>query len=148
MDEGTEADRMTVTMLALLGPAASAATLRVEIDGLRNDVGVIQLALFQTEEGYPRHTERAARTATVTANATGVGAVFDDLPAGTWALAVLHDENANGRLDTNLLGVPLEGIGASRDATRRMGEPRFEDARFELRTAEDVTVEVQLRYYL
>ena len=139
---------MTAVGLALFAHTATAATLHVEIDGLRNDEGVVQLALFRTADGYPRRSERAARTATIRADATGVQVTFEDLPPGTWALAVLHDENVNGRLDTNLLGVPLEGIGASREATRRMGEPRFEHARFELRADEEIALEIELRYYL
>jgi uncharacterized protein (DUF2141 family) len=134
-------------MTPFLLQSAVAATLTVDVRGLRNDRGEVGFALFRTAEGYPQETVRAVRTATVAAaKRTGVLVVFSDLAPGPWALAVLHDENANGRLDTNLLGVPVEGIGASSDATRRLGEPRFEDARFEL-GAEDVKVEVVLRYY-
>jgi uncharacterized protein (DUF2141 family) len=50
-------------------------------------------------------------------------------------------------LDTTLLGVPKEGIGASREATRRLGEPRFEDARFVM-DADDLHLRVSLRYWL
>lgn len=139
---------MTSLLLALIAPGSSAATLRIEVDGIRNDEGVVQLALFRTADGFPRHSERAARTASIVASVTGVHVTFEDLAPGSWALAVLHDRNANGRLDTNLLGVPLEGIGASRDATRRLGEPRFDDARFELKAEEEVALAIVLRYYL
>jgi uncharacterized protein (DUF2141 family) len=139
---------MIALVLALLASGSAAATLRIEVDGIRNDEGVVQLALFRTADGYPRRSERAARTASIAASVAGVHVTFEDLPPGSWALAVLHDENANGRLDTNLVGVPLEGIGASREATRRLGEPRFDDARFELKEDEDVALAIVLRYYL
>ncbi len=50
---------------------------------------------------------------------------------GVYALAVIHDENANGRLD-KFMGVPREGFGFSRNPRIRMGPPRFDEVRFEL----------------
>jgi uncharacterized protein (DUF2141 family) len=135
-----------IGLLFLVAAGAERPTLWIEVEGLRNERGVVQLALFRTAEGYPQRVERAARTRTVSpADARRVS--FDDLEPGVWALAVLHDENANGRLDTNLFGIPAEGIGASREATRRMGEPRFDDASFVL-DDDDLTIDVTLRYWL
>ena len=55
---------------------------------------------------------------------------FLDIPPGTYALAVIHDENMDGELRTNWLGVPKEGYGFSNDATASMGAPSFEAASF------------------
>jgi len=55
---------------------------------------------------------------------------FLDIPPGTYALAVIHDENMDGKLGTNLLGVPTEGYGFSSGATASMSAPSFEAARF------------------
>jgi uncharacterized protein (DUF2141 family) len=55
---------------------------------------------------------------------------FEDIPTGTYALAVIHDENMNGKLDTNLLGVPKEGYGFSNDVKAVRGAPTFSDASF------------------
>jgi uncharacterized protein (DUF2141 family) len=127
--------------------AGDPTTLTIEIEGLRNRVGVVQVALFRTADGYPQHVELAAHTRTVPIELPTTVMTFDDLEPGTWALAVLHDENVNGRLDTTLLGVPKEGIGASREATRRLGEPRFDDARFEV-GASDLHLRVAMKYWL
>jgi len=54
------------------------------------------------------------------------------LPQGTYALAIFHDEDDDGELDKNWLGIPKEPIGFSNDAKGRMGPPRFEDAAFSL----------------
>jgi uncharacterized protein (DUF2141 family) len=53
------------------------------------------------------------------------------LPRGDYALAVIHDENGNGKLDT-FAGIPREGYGFSRNAPVRFGPPRFAAARFTL----------------
>lgn len=55
---------------------------------------------------------------------------FEDIPPGTYALAVVHDENMNGKLDTNLLGIPKEGYGFSNDAKALLGAPTFSAASF------------------
>ena len=138
---------MIVLWAIALARSDHGATLVVDIEGLRNRTGVLQVALFRTADGYPQHADLAARTRTVPITLPITVVTFDGLEPGTWALSVLHDENANGRLDTTVLGVPKEGIGASRDATRRLGEPRFEEARFEV-GADDLRLQVSLRYWL
>jgi len=55
---------------------------------------------------------------------------FLDIPPGTYALAVIHDEDMNGMLDTNWLGVPTEGFGFSNDAKGTVGAPSFSAASF------------------
>jgi len=55
---------------------------------------------------------------------------FEDIPPGTYALAVIHDENMNGKLDTNWLGIPKEGYGFSNDVKALLGAPSFSAASF------------------
>jgi uncharacterized protein (DUF2141 family) len=56
---------------------------------------------------------------------------FEDIPPGTYALAVFHDENMNGKLDTNWLGIPTEGYGFSNDVKALLGAPPFSAASFQ-----------------
>lgn len=55
---------------------------------------------------------------------------FEDIPSGTKALAVIHDENMNGKLDVNPIGMPIEGYGFSNDAKAFLGAPPFRAAGF------------------
>jgi len=55
---------------------------------------------------------------------------FEDIPPGKYAMAVIHDENMNGKLDTNWMGVPTEDCGFSNNATGVLGAPPFSAARF------------------
>ncbi len=71
---------------------------------------------------------------------------FADLPSGDYALAVIHDENANGRLDT-MLGIPREGVGFSRNPPIRTGRPSFAQARFRLAGGE-AAERVRIKYFL
>ena len=55
---------------------------------------------------------------------------FSGIALGTYAVSVFHDENSNGKLDTNFMGIPREGVGASNDAKGHLGPPKFDAAAF------------------
>jgi len=59
--------------------------------------------------------------------------VFKKVPAGTYGLSAFHDQNNNGKLDTNLLGMPTEDYCASNNARGVLGPPSFSDAKFDYR---------------
>jgi uncharacterized protein (DUF2141 family) len=71
--------------------------------------------------------------------------VWADLAPGVYAVAVLHDENGNGKMDTNILGIPKEGHGASNNPAPKRRPPTFEEAQFTLAGPQQ-TVEVKLEY--
>ena len=71
--------------------------------------------------------------------------VFRDLPPGVYAVSVRHDENLNGKLDTNFLGIPKEGYGASNNPSKKLREPTFDEGRIELKDAEQA-IEIKLIY--
>jgi len=72
--------------------------------------------------------------------------VFEDLPFGEYAVSLMHDENRNGKIDTNFLGIPKEGYGASNDAKAVLGPPKYADARF-LLDKPDMTMEIKVKYF-
>ena len=75
-------------------------------------------------------------------------AVTFELEAGTWAFSVIHDEDHDGQLDTNFIGMPTEGVGAStKPGTSRLGPPRFTDATATIGTA-GKTLRIELAYLL
>ena len=73
-------------------------------------------------------------------------AVFEDLPQGSYGVAVIHDENRNGKLDFNEMGMPVEGYGHSNNPERRMGPPKFDETKFAV-SSPSTTVEIQLIYW-
>lgn len=118
----------------------------VEARDFRSTNGRVRCFLFASADGYP--TRVAAALASASAR-VGEGrtarCVFDDIPAGTYALALHHDEDADGRMDTGLFGIPTEGTGASNDARAAFGPPSFESARFTHASA-DSTLRVRMAY--
>lgn len=71
---------------------------------------------------------------------------FPALPRGDYAIAVIHDENGNARLDT-LAGIPREGFGFSRNPPIMFGPPRFTAARFTLGGDAEMQ-QIRMRYLL
>ena len=70
---------------------------------------------------------------------------LEGLPRGAYAVAVIHDENGNNRLDT-ALGIPREGYGFSNDAAVRFGPPKFAAARFDLTATDANRQQIRMRY--
>lgn len=125
-------------------PAGSGA-ITVRITGLRSTNGNLSAALFNAKKGFPGKYERAIRKAQIPAAGSEHLVVFGDIPYGTYAVAVQHDENANGKLDANFLGMPKEGVGTSNNPKSKFGPPSFDDASFVLdKKAMELTI--HLRY--
>lgn len=119
--------------------------LTVRIDGVRETVGQLMVFLFANEEDYPTKRERAFKTKKVPASSSSLCVDIDDVPAGTYGIAVYHDENSNDKMDRSWYGMPKEGYGASNDATGTFGPPKFKDAKFEFKSSHD-TVNIIIHY--
>jgi uncharacterized protein (DUF2141 family) len=118
----------TAILALICGAAcASAADITVRIDHVTNNDGQIMVALYDNTADYMK---RPVRKAAVAAATGGVTVVFKDLAPGNYGLTVFHDANANGRLDTNAMGIPVESIGFSNDAQGVMGPPAFDAVKF------------------
>lgn len=67
-----------------------------------------------------------------------------NLPKGTYAVAVFLDTNGNGKLDTNLFGVPTELYGFSRNPKIMFSAPNFEDVKVDFSaTSAPVIIKMQ-----
>jgi uncharacterized protein (DUF2141 family) len=105
--------------------------IHVRVLDIRNSTGTVACALFESAEGFPVEFMRSATNIIVIkVRHTQAHCDFEDIPLGTYALGVIHDENMNGKLDVNALGMPKEGYGFSNDAKARFGAPSFDAASF------------------
>lgn len=129
---------------ALLLPAtAFAGSLSITVAGVRNAAGSVRAAVYD-EASFLDDVKRIAG-ATAPATAGEVTLVVPELPAGRYAVAVFHDENANGRLEKSFLGAPTEGFGVSNDARGSFGPPGFSAAAFTIGGA-DSSIRIRLNY--
>jgi len=138
--------RFLLVALALLLSAghARAARIVVTIDGIRSAKGDIFVALFNQATGFPDGDFSIAH-AKEKASAGAVTVTFENVVPGTYAVGAYHDENGNGRLDTNLIGYPIEGYALSNGIRAVIARPRFVDASFALRE-ESKQVTLHIKY--
>jgi uncharacterized protein (DUF2141 family) len=136
-------------LLGLARPALAGgdSSVKVEIRNFRSDKGKALIALYASPKGFPDKTSHAVRRLEVPIVKRTARAVFPKLPPGTYAVAVLHDEDGNRTMKTGLFGIPKEGYGVSRDARGTFGPPSFSDARFALRAAKVVTARIAMVYH-
>ncbi len=103
----------------------------MKILNIRNSTGTVACALFESPVGFPTEfLSSATNVMVIKIRKTQARCDFEDIPPGTYAMAVIHDENMNGKLDTNWMGLPTEGYGFSNDAKAVVGAPAFAAASF------------------
>jgi uncharacterized protein (DUF2141 family) len=132
-------------------PAGNASAkngkVSISITGLRSSEGVIRACMTTNEDIFPRCRKDPESHQTVVPAAETVQLRFSNVKPGRYAIAVLHDENNNGKADRALGMMPKEGFGFSRDAKVRMGPPKFSDAVFDYGGGDKQLV-IKMRYLL
>jgi uncharacterized protein (DUF2141 family) len=132
-----------VAVPLLVANAVPPAPIEVAVSGVRSANGMVRVVACpqsQFLKDCPWSASAPARPGTVTVL---LGAV----PPGRYAVQAFHDENGDGRLNTNWLGIPREGVGFSNDAMAHLTIPRFAKAAFDHGTAAQ-KVPVTIRYFL
>jgi uncharacterized protein (DUF2141 family) len=120
-------------------------TLTVYIDGLRNSAGNIDLLIFDQPQGWPDEIPYSIRKFEVPAVEGSMVVKVPDLPAGEYAVIVVHDENLNRRIDKDWRGVPIEQWGMSNNPRVYMTTPAYHRAKFKL--PGDMEVHVPMKLY-
>lgn len=141
------ARRIAATLLLavpLIG-ATPLAALDVAVENMRSARGLIRVCLTADPDNFPNCIDdRDAVKRTIPAGQHALH--FGALPRGDYAVAVIHDENGNAKLDT-FMGIPKEGFGFSRNPPIRFGPPRFTAARFRIDSDAEAQ-QIQMRYML
>ncbi len=123
------------------------AAIQLIASGARTTKGSVLFSVFKEGKGYPDKPEMAYVKGRAAINKEGI-AVFeiDSLPAGSYAVALLHDENGDNRMNFSGLGLPKEGYGFSNNVMGLFGPPALSKASVSLRAGERKIVRITLRY--
>jgi uncharacterized protein (DUF2141 family) len=137
-------------LAGLMSGACEAADLKVSVEGLRSNSGQVLICVFSAESSDPSLFPDCAKGRPVkSAKAPIAGGkvimTFNGLKDGVYAVAIIHDENGNGELDTNLLGIPTEGVGVSTNP-RLFGKPKFADGKFNI--SGNTAISIETKYIL
>lgn len=117
-------------LLAIFGTsAASAGELTITVTDIRAATGTIQVSVANSEAAWNNQAKPIAGKKVAVTDKQVV--LHFTLPAGTYAVQVMHDENGNDKLDTNFVGMPIEGYGFSNNPTG-LRKAHYDEARFEV----------------
>jgi uncharacterized protein (DUF2141 family) len=136
---------LPVAGLLLSGAAPEGARISVAFDGLRSAKGRMLVCVTRHPDHFPdcsKDPDKRHFSIASVAGPTDLG----PLPPGDYAIAVIHDENANGKMDF-FMAIPREGVGFSRNPALRFGPPAFKSAVFPVAGA-PVTQTISLKYFL
>jgi uncharacterized protein (DUF2141 family) len=119
-------------------PAATSQTaqLTIHIERLSPRGGILRLGLYDAAH-YPDDNSTPVASADVPADSRIVTVTLKNLPPGRYALESFQDINANGKMDTDWLGLPLEPYGFSRDARPFLSKPGFNAVAFVIKAGEN-----------
>ena len=124
---------------------AQAADLTVVVNNITSNAGNVMLGLFDSASTFPKTVTKFAMAAAAERDAVGrVTLVLRDLTPGTYALSAYHDLDANGQLNNNMMGLPVEPYGFANNARGSFGPPSFQAASVAL-PAQGLAIELKVQ---
>ena len=127
-------------------PRAATGQVNVTVEGFESTKGQVLVSLYLDDSGWPGDEARAfaARRIPI-AEDLRARVEFDDVPAGSFAVSVVHDKNRNRKLDRGLFGIPREPYGFSRDARSTFHAPSFSAAQLQVAAGESTSITIHVR---
>jgi len=126
-------------------PFAQSGRIEVTITGIQNTKGTIEIGVYDSKSSFPNYGN-AIKVARVPPKKKGsLKHTFENLPDGTYAVAVWHDVNGNREIDENIFGAPKEAYGFSKNNFGAFGPPNFKDVSFAIENGEDILLTINLK---
>jgi len=114
-------------------------SLTITITGIKNNTGKLTAEVYNSKGKF---LKSAFKTTSSTIKSNTATVTFSDLPKSEYTVMVYHDENNNGKLDKNFIGMPKEAVACSNNAKGFMGPPKYEDAKFSLIADSKITIKM------
>ncbi|CAM3330812.1 DUF2141 domain-containing protein [Aequorivita lipolytica] len=125
-----------------VGPSNDTHTLTINITNIETVKGTLEIGLFNSGERFLEEGQ-ALKTISVKVKSGSETVIIEDLPKGTYAISMYHDENADGECNRNFLGIPTEPYGFSNNFRPRFAAPTFKDCQFYLES--NKTLKIKLK---
>ena len=105
-------------------------SLNINIENINPSKGQLMIAVYNSKQLYMK-TEKAFSKQILKLNGKNLEFIqFKDLPMGEYSVAVIHDENNNGKLDTNIFGIPTEAYGFSNNIRPKFRAANWDETKF------------------
>lgn len=134
--------------LTLIGAGKPVAEegIRITVTQLHNEKGHVLVSLFKDGTGYPDDANKAFRKIKLDISGKKATVLFTGLPAGNYAVSILHDENDDQKMNKTALGLPKEGYGFSNNVVGAFGPPSWSRASFAHKPGVLTVREISARY--
>ncbi|CAL2076666.1 DUF2141 domain-containing protein [Tenacibaculum sp. 190524A05c] len=119
--------------------AQDAQTITVTVSNATSNTGTIKFGLHNKDTFMRKNPIQVAESKIEDGKCK---IVFENVPAGEYAITCFHDKNSNGKMDFQSNGMPLEDYGASNNVMN-FGPPQYDDAKFTI-TDKDVSLDIKL----
>ncbi|MFM7407923.1 MAG: DUF2141 domain-containing protein [Cuspidothrix sp.] len=128
--------------------AESTANLTVVVNGITSKSGEICMRVYNSEKGFPMSNKSEVQSGCTKITGSSVKRVFSGLNPGNYAVAVVDDQNGDGKLNKDFFGIPQEGFGISRNpiVSITTGTPKFRNASFALN--KNTSINIFIKYSL
>lgn len=135
---------ISIMFLVFITPIfAQTGTVVINVSGIENNTGVIQIGLYNSEKSFPNYGKNF-KGVSPKANKAGVSYTFTNIPAGTYAVAVWHDEDEDKTMNKNLFGAPSENYGFSKNIYGSFGPPDFDEVSFKVTSNKKTTLKIDI----
>lgn len=114
-------------------------TISVNVQNVNSALGNIKVAVYNSDAAFLTY-DGAIKAGSTSAHTGKVTLKIENLSKGEYALAVFHDENGNGKLDTNWLGVPKEKVAFSKSKMRPFGPPSYKECAFTITSDYEIDI--------
>jgi uncharacterized protein (DUF2141 family) len=102
--------------------------------------------LFASSQGFPSQRDRVLQSQCIKITDIPLLLTFNNLKAGNYAVAIMHDQNSDRLLNRNIIGIPVEGFGFSSNPEVKTRAPKFGEAAF-LVAGPDTNIQIMLKYF-
>lgn len=128
--------------------AEPTAKLTVVVNGIRHQKGQICFRVYDSEKGFPLSDTSEVQSGCTRITGNTVTKHFYGLKRGTYAVAIVDDQNGNQKLDSDFFGIPKEGFGISNNprVSIQTGTPKFNKSSFAV--SKNTTIDITLKYSL
>jgi uncharacterized protein (DUF2141 family) len=132
-----------LTLINLSTPQ-SAYRLELIIQNPKSNNGTIQVLIFNAEAGFPDEPKKAFKAFSLPISNLSAKKTIDNLPPGKYAVSVFHDEDGDGKMQKNGVGIPVDRFGFSNNPTLFFGPPSFSKSAFTIKnTPTKVTINLR-----
>jgi uncharacterized protein (DUF2141 family) len=136
--------KIIMTALVLLITQTSfAADVVGNLSGLQAQ-GQLMVALHRSESTFDNENATPFKYSIVKVTSSSTQVVFAGVPAGEYAVSLIHDKNNNQKLDKNMLGIPKEPFGFSNNPRILTGPPRFQECSFNMNASDKKTLAIKM----